>query len=151
VLVVAPPGAGKTTFLRDAVRCLSDDYALRVALADERGELAAVCRGVPQLDVGRLTDVMTLCPKEQAIPLLLRSMNPQVIAVDEVVQHSDIEAMEQAAHCGAILLASVHGCDLPELKRKPLFASLLSGGIFTKAVLIGRKGTRRTYRVEAII
>jgi len=150
ILVSAPPGGGKTTLLRDMVRCLSDCYGQRVALVDERGELAAVYRGEAQLDVGQRTDVMTGCPKARAIDALLRAMNPQVIAVDEVVLSADVQAMLRAAHSGVTLLGSIHGDSLVQLRGKPLFAAMLSTGIFQHLVQISmEKGVRR-YKVEEI-
>lgn len=149
-LVLAPPGAGKTTFLRDAVRLLSNRYRMRVALVDERGELAAVRDGTAQLDVGGHTDIMTGCPKVLAIPALLRAMNPQIIAVDEVVEPQEVLAMERAACSGVALLAGVHALDLADLQHKPLFSALLSSGIFRRAVTISRKEGQRSYKVEVI-
>ena len=147
-LVISPPGGGKTTLLRDLVRALSDEKNLRVSLVDERGELAAVHRGVPQLQVGRHTDVLDACPKAQAIPTLLRAMNPQVIAVDEVAVAGDVAALEQAAGAGVVLLATVHGAGVEDLKRKPILAGMPGLGIFRKAVRIGRLGAGRWYAVE---
>ena len=147
-LVISPPGGGKTTLLRDLVRALSDEKNLRVSLVDERGELAVVHRGVPQLQVGRHTDVLDACPKAQAIPTLLRAMNPQVIAVDEVAVAGDVAALEQAAGAGVVLLATVHGAGVEDLKRKPILAGMLGLGIFRKAVRIGRLGAGRWYAVE---
>ena len=146
-LVISAPGGGKTTLLRDLVRALSDEKNLRVSLVDERGELAAVHRGVPQLQVGRHTDVLDACPKAQAIPTLLRAMNPQVIAVDEVAVAGDVAALEQAAGAGVVLLATVHGAGVEDLKRKPILAGMLGLGIFRKAVRIGRLGAGRWYAV----
>ena len=147
-LIISPPGGGKTTLLRDLVRSLSDDRGLRVSLVDERGALAAVYQGRPQLLVGLHTDVMDACPKAAAIPALLRAMNPQVIAVDEVALQRDVEAMERAANAGAALLATVHGESVQELWRKPLFAGLLELGVFRRAVVILRREGIRRYAVE---
>lgn len=146
-LILGPPGEGKTTLLRDLVRLLSDELGLRVALADERGEIAAMYRGAPQLRVGRRTDVMDACPKALAIPALLRAMNPQVIAVDEVALPSDVEAMERAAHAGAALLATVHARSPEDLCRRPLLAGLLRTDIFRRTVTIEREGRGRRYLV----
>ena len=147
-LVVSPPGGGKTTLLRDMVRCLSDQYGLRLALADERGEIAASYQGQAQLSVGRHTDVMDGCPKALAIPALLRSMTPQIIAVDEVALPEDVEAMVRAARCGAGLLATVHGDGVEELRQKPLLEPLFE--VFTYAVVIRRQGRERRYEVKLL-
>ncbi len=147
-LVISPPGGGKTTLLRDMVRCLSDQYGLRLALADERGELAASYQGQAQLSVGRHTDVMDGCPKSLAIPALLRSMTPQVIAVDEVALPEDVEAMVRAARCGAGLLATVHGDSVEELGQKNLLRPLFE--VFSRAVVIRRQGRERRYEVHRL-
>ena len=149
-LIIAAPGAGKTTLLRDLVRLLSDRCGLRVALADERGELAAMRQGRAQLQVGRHTDVMDGCPKALAIPALLRAMNPQVIAVDEITAAADVEAMERAAHTGTALLATVHGSTVEELRQRRLFAALLDTGVFGRGVCITRDARERRYEVKAL-
>ena len=149
-LILSPPGGGKTTLLRDLVRALSDEKGLRVSLVDERGELAAVRRGVPQLRVGRHTDVLDACPKALAIPALLRAMNPQVIAVDEVAAAEDVAALELAAGTGAALLATAHGGGLEDLRRRPVLSGMLDLGLFRRAVRIVRTGEGRWYDVEEL-
>jgi len=153
-LILSPPGGGKTTLLRDMIRCLSDGDGLeqcwRVGLADERGEVAVVYQGTPQMEVGRHTDVLDGCPKSLAIPMLLRCMNPQIIAVDEVTARQDLEAMTMAANCGAELLATIHAGSVAELLQKPLYADLLAARVFQTAILIERSGERRLYRTEEL-
>jgi len=153
-LVLSPPGGGKTTLLRDLVRLLSQGTELsrpfRVALVDERGELAAVHRGRPQLEVGCHTDVMDGCPKALAVPMLLRAMTPEVIALDEVALQADVEAVCAAAGCGAALLATVHAMSLQDLETRPVGRALLECGVFRRAVLIEGRGGERQSRVERL-
>lgn len=150
-LIAAPPGMGKTTLLRDLVRCISDGDGtppLRVGLADERGEVAALYGGVPQLRVGRRTDVVEGCPKAQGAMLLLRAMNPQVLAMDEITAPEDVAALLTAAGCGAVLLATAHG-EGDELTRRPLYRTMLEERIFQRVVSIQRTEQGRSYTVDA--
>ena len=152
-LFLSPPGGGKTTLLRDLIRALSDGEgrpALRVGVADERGELAAMYRGEPQLSVGGHTDVMDGCPKGAALLMLLRGMNPQVLAADEITAPEDAAALEMASNCGVALLCTAHGRDLEDLQTRPLYRRLLEERLFRRLVVIGRDGGARTYRVEEL-
>lgn len=153
-LILSPPGGGKTTLLRDLVRRLSqgvEPYGpRRVSLIDERGEVAVMYRGEPQMDVGPHTDVLDACPKALGIPIVLRAMNPQVIAVDEITAQADLRAALQAAGCGVRLLATIHAADLAELKERPLYRQLLSERVFRLAVRISRTETGRAYDVEEL-
>lgn len=149
-LILSPPGGGKTTLLRDLIRCLSAGEgcpALRVGVADERGELAAVAEGRPTLDIGPRSDVMTLCAKDVALTALLRGMNPQVLAVDEITAPGDVEAMLQAVGCGAALLATAHGGSRQDLERRPLYRELMAQGVFERLIVIDGRGDRRRYTV----
>lgn len=149
-LILAPPGAGKTTLLRDLIRLASDRYHLRVSLADERGEVAALQRGVPQLCVGQQTDVLDGCPKAEGMMLLLRSMNPQLLAADEITAPEDIEALSAAANCGVAVLATAHGSSLNDLLRRPLYQKLLGEQIFDILLTIRRRGVQRQLTLEAL-
>ena len=152
-LIVAPPGAGKTTLLRELVRLLSEGAGgppLRVGLADERGEVAALWRGEPQFDVGRHTDVLDGCRKAEGLLILLRGMNPQVLAADEITHPEDAAAMEEAAGCGVALLATAHAAGTEDLRRRPVYRALLERGVFQRAVVLERRGGERLARVEEL-
>ncbi|MCI9310190.1 MAG: stage III sporulation protein AB [Lawsonibacter sp.] len=152
-LILAPPGLGKTTLLRDLIRSVSEGEGctpLRVSLADERGEVAAMYNGRPQLEVGRRTDVAEGCPKAQGLMLLLRAMNPQVLAVDEITAPEDVGALITAAGCGVTLLATAHGEGRAGLERRPLYRPLLDEGLFRFLVRIRREGERRIYTIEEL-
>lgn len=128
-LIIGPPGAGKTTLLRSCIRALSGS-GQRVCVADERGELGGVCAGQAQFDLGPQTDILTGAGKCEAMMMLLRTMDPQWIAADEITAREDISAMEQISYCGVHLLATAHAKDADELAARPLYRELLRLRLF---------------------
>ena len=102
------------------------------------------------MDVGPYTDVLDACPKALGIPMVLRAMNPQIIALDEITVREDLKAAALAAGCGVGLLATIHAADTEELKQKPLYAELLEQRVFRLAVRISCTQTGRAYDVEEL-
>ncbi len=137
-LFISPPRCGKTTLLRDAVRQLSGK--MNVGVADERSELAACYQGIPQNDLGPRTDVLDGCPKALGMMMLIRTMSPAVIAVDEIGSREDLEAMEYALNCGCRLLATVHGTSLEEIKKKPVLGEMAEQQFFGRYVVLDSAG-----------
>lgn len=146
-LLFAPAGCGKTTFLRDLIRQLSNN-GLRVGVADERSELAACHFGIPQHDLGMRTDVMDGCPKAEAMGMLLRSMTPQILAADEIGLEEDVFAIRAAAGSGCKVVASAHGGSFAELIRNPVLRMLWEERRFERYVKLGKSG--RDFLIEAI-
>ena len=149
VLIVSPPGGGKTTLLRELVRLISD-RGHRVGLSDERGEVAAVHGGVPQLDVGANTDVMTGVKKAAAAMMLLKCMSPQVIALDEITEPEDASACLSCTQCGVKLIATAHGEDIFQLRGREIYEKLLDRQVFSQCIVISRVGAERKYEVHEL-
>lgn len=151
-LIVSPPGGGKTTLLRDLIRNLSDGcygrtYGYQVGVVDERSEIAACYLGVPQNEIGKNTDVYDSCPKEVGIHYFLRSMAPQIIAVDEISCDYDLQAVEKAFGCGCRVLATTHAGSVDELKRKKHWKNIFDLNLFKRFVVIENQDGKPQYRV----
>jgi len=144
-LVFSPPGGGKTSLLRELIRRLSGE-GLTVSVADERGELAGRTDGCPGFDVGRHTDVMSGMPKAEAARMLIRSMSPQVLAMDEIGTAADAAAIDEALCSGAAVLASAHAGSEDELRRHPVLGKLPDGG-FRRLIAIRSERGARQYEV----
>ena len=143
-LIVGPPGMGKTTLLRDMVRIYSD-AGYRVGLCDERGELAAADGRGTGFDVGASTDVLTGLNKSAAAFQLLRTMNPQIIAMDEVTEEEDAAGCMAAARCGVLLLATAHADGGVAGSDNPAVLRLLRSGVFHRIVSTRFSGGRWVY------
>lgn len=149
LLLAGAPGAGKTTALRELIRNLSE-RGLRIGVADERNELAALDARGEGFDLGRCSDVVTGLPKAEAAMLLLRGMNPQLIAMDEITREEDLTALDQIAGCGVGILATVHGTCLRDLRQRSAYRRLLDRGLFQSLLLVEQDGARRVYRRESV-
>ena len=152
-LIVSPPRGGKTTLLRDIIRQLSNGKekfpGMTVGVVDERSELAGSYQGVPQNDLGMRTDVLDGCPKAEGMQLLIRSMSPTVVAVDELGKEEDFRAVESVIHCGCTLLATAHGNSLEDIMEQPFFQKLKNMQIFERYIILGRQN--RNGRIVQIL
>ncbi len=143
VLLFSPPGCGKTTVLRDLIRCLSNQgYTLGVV--DERSEIAACYQGIPAMEVGVNTDVLDACPKAAGMLMLLRSMSPQIIATDEVGRPEDVAALQEAVNAGVGIIFTVHAASREDLYRRPVLADLLQMKVINYLVKLDQKPQKGT-------
>lgn len=138
LLILGPPGSGKTTLLRDIVRRTAME--IPVALCDTRGEIAACFQGVPQLDIGPLCDVMTGGQKGQVMEMMLRSMNPKMIATDELGSPADALALLEMQRCGVGIIATAHASSWEEAKKRAVLQPLFESRVFSHAVLLEYPG-----------
>lgn len=139
-LIISSPGMGKTTLLRDLIRILSNQGA-NVGVVDERSEIASCYLGKPQNDVGIRTDVLDCCQKKDGMLMLVRSMRPDIIAVDEIGGEEDAKALQYISLCGCKILATIHGGSLCELEHKSGIKEILQLGLFQRFILCERTET----------
>ena len=142
-LIISPPRCGKTTLLRDVIRQISDGNrwikGCTVGVVDERSELGGCYLGVIQNNLGMRTDILDRCPKADGMIMLIRSMAPQVVAVDEIGAKEDLHAIEYAMHCGCKMLATAHGDSMEEICKKPIFEKLIREKRFERYVILSNR------------
>ena len=149
LLLVGPPGSGKTTVLRDLVRQLPPRVE-RITLIDERGELAGMTEEGPALDVGPAADVLTGFPKAEGILTALRAQSPQLIVCDELGGGEDAAAIRAGVNAGVTFAASVHGRNWKETACRPQVRALLETGGFSRAAVLDPSRRGRLIGWEAL-
>lgn len=130
LLILGPPGSGKTTLLRDLIRQISQRET--VAVVDERGELFP-----SGFDTGGRTDILTGCGKAQGVEMVLRTMGPACIAVDEITAKEDCTALTEAGWCGVRLLATAHAASRTDLEKRSVYRPLWEARLFHTALILG--------------
>ncbi|NEU29608.1 stage III sporulation protein AA [bacterium LRH843] len=146
-LFIGPPQSGKTTMLRDVARLISEGFPnrnippLKVGIVDERSEIAASMNGVPQLELGMRVDVLDGCPKAEGMMMLIRSMSPDVLIVDEIGRKEDVLAVQEALHAGVKVMTTAHGFSMEDVAKRPELNVLFELQAFERCVEL-----TRTYR-----
>jgi stage III sporulation protein AA len=153
-LLIGPPQTGKTTLLRDIARLVScgvkqrDIPSYKVGIVDERSEIAGAIKGIPQHSLGKRVDVLDACPKAEGMMMLIRSMSPQVLIVDEIGRKEDGEAILEAMHAGVQMIFTAHGKSLEDALKRPVMKPLSGLSLFQRYVILSRdKGPGTIQRI----
>ncbi|WP_082233869.1 stage III sporulation protein AA [Halobacillus massiliensis] len=153
-LIVGPPHSGKTTILRTLARVAGTEAgetgSKKVAIVDERSEIAACQDGIPQLNVGERTDVMDGCPKAIGLMMMIRSMSPEIIIVDEMGGLTDAEAVQEAVYSGVQVICSVHGASLESVAKRPSVRHMMQEKIFDRYIILDRLKIDSENRIQIL-
>jgi len=139
-LIISPPGAGKTTMLRDlALQFSKKNIVDNILIVDERNEIASMNGGISQLNVGSNVDVYSSCSKQFGLINGIRTMSPQIIFLDELATSQDLDALDYAIGSGVGIMATVHSMNIYTLQQKPLFQNLLKAGVFDRFIVLSTR------------
>lgn len=135
-MIISPPKCGKTTILRDISRVLSEK-GKKISIIDERSEVAACYKGIPQMDVGIRTDVLDNCLKSEGMIMAIRSLSPEVLICDEIGMTEDIEALLMAFNSGVNIIVTLHGKSIEDLYNRKVFEDIISNNILKRVIILG--------------
>lgn len=144
-LIIGPPLSGKTTLIRDVAKNLSDGFknpyfeGCDITLIDERGEISAVYNGIPQMNTGRRTDVLSYCKKSDGFIMSIRALSPKVVITDELGSLNDFEIIQYALKSGVKIIATAHGFSLDDVKRNLYLRNIIENNFFERAFILDKR------------
>ncbi|WP_163969971.1 stage III sporulation protein AA [Oceanobacillus halotolerans] len=142
-LFIGAPQTGKTTLIRDVTRIIGTGWehvkAAKVGIIDERSEIGGSIKGIPQHNIGLRSDVMDACPKAEGMMMMIRSMSPEILVVDEIGNSKDVQALMEAINAGVIVICTIHGNSISELKKRPSLKPLFQHQVFQRIALLDKQ------------
>jgi stage III sporulation protein AA len=144
-MIIGPPQTGKTTLLRDIARIVSSGIpsksipARKVGIVDERSEIAGCVNGIPQLTFGPRVDILDACPKAEGMMMMIRSMSPEILVVDEIGRLEDTDAILEAVNAGIKLIMTTHGDSFEDMLKRPSLQTIMKQGIFQRYIELSRR------------
>lgn len=149
VVICGGVNSGKTTILRDLCRLTGNNS--KVALVDERNEIACTEGGIIRNDVGILTNVLSGCSREKGIISAIRTLSPDYIFCDEISTERESAAILSGIGCGVRFCATVHGGRFEEMCSRPVMRNLLNTGVFSYAIVLsGGKNPGNIHEIRRI-
>lgn len=151
-MIIGSPQTGKTTLLRDAARMMSTGIsekhipAQKVGIVDERSEIAGCVKGIPQFELGNRVDVLDACPKAEGMMMMIRSMSPDVLIVDEIGRAEDSDAVLEAVNAGVCIWTTVHGRKWKDVAQRPTLRPIIEQAVFERFIELTNEGGPGTVR-----
>ena len=124
--------------------------AINVGIVDERGEIAAMYKGIPQNDIGIKTDIVENVSKNIGIRMLIRSMAPKVIVADEIGKKEDIEAIHYAVCSGCRGIFTAHGSNFEDISLNPVIHNLIETHTIERLIFLDEKEKGKVRELYAL-